>query len=286
MEEKETVDTELDADEAIDEAFEDAESEVEDEELDYPVEDEGEDDDSGEDDESDTDDAAEDEEDPFDGLFDDDEESEEGEEDTEGGSSDEEDPQDERDVGAPSPTEAGGAAKDALAKYDALSNEVKETLKKLGYKGEGDPMEALKRAQAEASGMSSADYDRKQAFEKQAALDIEAIHKAFPETAKFKHLRELPHVGKFARLMDNKEMKLSVVEAFAASHPEIVSAHVAGANRAKNLAGTKSHLSSSVPKGAKDVSVNMTRRELNDYREMFPELSDKQIKELYKSANK
>lgn len=282
MDEKETVDTELDGDEAVDEAFDDVEVEDEEEGLDESVEDE----EDVEDDESDTDDAAEDEEDPFEGFFDDDEESEEGEEDTDGGSSDEDDTTDERDVGAPSPTEAGGAADDALAKYDALSNEVKETLKKLGYNGEGDPIEALKRLQAEADGVSSAEYEKKQAFEKQAALDIEAIHKAFPETAKYKHLRELPNVGKFAHLMDDKETKLTAVEAFAASHPEIVAAHVAGANRAKNLAGTKNHLSSSVPKGAKDVSVNMTRRELDEYRDMFPELSDKQIKELYKSANK
>lgn len=266
MDEKETVET-LDADEAIDEAFEEAESEdeEEDEELDDSDEDEDEDDDSDEDDE------ASEEDDPFDGLFDDDEDDD---------SEDDEDDDSEDADGTPISDVTNNA------KYDALSNEVKATLKKLGYNGEGDPMEMLKRLQAEADGVSAADYERKQAFEKQAALDIEAIHKAFPETAKFKHLRELPNVGKFARLMDDKDMKLSVVEAFAASHPEIVSAHVAGANRAKNLAGTKNHLSSSVPKGAKDVSVKITRKELDDYREMFPELSDKQIKELYKSANK
>ena len=271
MEEKEVVESE-ELDEDVDESVDDAEELIEDEEAEDPEETSA--------DGEPADDSEEEEADPFEGLFDDDEESEEGEGDTDGGSSDEEDATDEQD------TEAGGAADDALAKYDALSNEVKETLKKLGYNGEGDPMEMLKRVQAEADGVSSAEYEKKQAFEKQAALDIEAIHKAFPETAKYKHLRELPNVRKFAGLMDNKETKLTAVEAFAASHPEIVAAHVAGANRAKNLAGTKSHLSSSVPKGAKDVSVNMTRKELDEYRDMFPELSDKQIKELYKSANK
>lgn len=274
MEEKETVET-LDADEAIDEAFDKAESEdeEEDEDLDDSEEDEDEDDDSDEDDE------ASEEDDPFEGLFDDDEDDD---------SEDDEDDDPEDDEDDDSEGKDGTPISDVTnnAKYDALSNEVKATLKKLGYNGEGDPMEMLKRLQAEADGVSVADYERKQAFEKQAALDIEAIHKAFPETAKFKHLRELPNVGKFARLMDDKDMKLSVVEAFAASHPEIVSAHVAGANRAKNLAGTKNHLSSSVPKGAKDVSVNISRRELDDYREMFPGLSDKEIKQLYKSANK
>lgn len=274
MDEKETVET-LDADEAIDEAFDKAESEdeEEDEELDDSDEDEDEDDDS------DKDDEESEEDDPFEGLFDDDED-DDSEDDEDDDPEDDEDDDSEGKYGTPISDVTNNA------KYDALSNEVKATLKKLGYNGEGDPMEMLKRLQAEADGVSAADYERKQAFEKQAALDIEAIHKAFPETAKFKHLRELPNVGKFARLMDDKDMKLSVVEAFAASHPEIVSAHVAGANRAKNLAGTKNHLSSSVPKGAKDVSVKITRKELDDYREMFPELSDKQIKELYKSANK
>ena len=277
MEEKEVVESEeLDAD--VDESVDDAEETFEDEEETEDPEDDA--------DGEPADDSEEEETDPFEGLFDDDEEPEEGEEDMEGGSSDEEDASDERDVGAPSPTEAGSAAEDALAKYDALSGKVKATLEKLGYKGEGDPMEMLSRLEAEADGVSSEQYDRQKAFETQAAKDIEAIHAAYPETLKYKSLRELPNVRQFAHLMDDKKAGLNAVQAFSASHPDIVAAHVANAGRAKNLAGTKNHLSSSVPKGAKDTSVNMTRRELDEYRDMFPELSDKQIKELYKSANK
>ena len=209
----------------------------------------------------------EEEEDPFAALYDDEEEETDGDGDTEG--AEEEVPEEKNE------------------KYDALSEKLRNTLKKLGYDNPNEaPEELLNRLEAEADGVSRADYDRKLAFSKRAADDLAAIHAAFPETKKYKDWKEFPNKVKFAHLMDNKEAKLTAVEAFSASHPEIVSAHVAGANRAKNLAGTKSHLSSSVPKGAKDVSVNMTRAELADYREMFPELSDSEIKQLYKQATK
>ena len=210
---------------------------------------------------------GEEEEDPFAALYDDEEEETDGDGDTE--SAEEEVPEEKNE------------------KYDALSEKLRNTLKKLGYDNPNEaPEELLNRLEAEADGVSRADYDRKLAFSKRAADDLAAIHAAFPETKKYKDWKEFPNKVKFAHLMDNKEAKLTAVEAFSASHPEIVSAHVAGANRAKNLAGTKSHLSSSVPKGAKDVSVNMTRAELADYREMFPELSDSEIKQLYKQATK
>ena len=209
----------------------------------------------------------EEEEDPFAALYEEEEEETDGDGDTE--SAEEEVPEEKNE------------------KYDALSEKLRNTLKKLGYDNPNEaPEELLNRLEAEADGVSRADYERKKAFDKRAADDLAAIHAAYPETARYKSWKEFPNHVKFAHLMDNKEAKLTAVEAFSASHPEIVSAHVAGANRAKNLAGTKSHLSSSVPKGAKDVSVNMTRAELADYREMFPELSDSEIKQLYKQATK
>ena len=213
-------------------------------------------------------DEGDEEEDPFASLYEEDEDGEETDDDvTEGPSADESESEEKKDE-----------------KYDKLAGRLKETMKKLGYKEDEDPEEMLNRLEAEADGVSAAEYERKKAWERQAQADIDAIHAAFPETAKYKSLKDLPNKMQFARLMDDKQANLTAVQAFSASHPEIVSAHVAGANRAKNLAGTKSHLSSSVPKGAKDTSVSISRSELNEYRDMFPDLSDAEIKKLYKRA--
>lgn len=208
----------------------------------------------------------EEEEDPFAALYDDDEEEEtDGDGDTE--SAEEE------------------AHEEKNEKYDALSEKLRNTLKKLGYDNPNEaPEELLNRLEAEADGVSRADYDRKLAFSKRAADDLAAIHAAFPETKKYKDWKEFPNKVKFAHLMDNKEAKLTAVEAFSASHPEIVSAHVAGANRAKNLAGTKNHLSSSVPKGAKDVSIKISRSQMEEFRSMMPDATDEEIKRYYKKA--
>jgi hypothetical protein len=211
----------------------------------------------------DMDDESEEDNDPFAALYEDEETEDEG---ADGEASESEE-----------------APPEKNDKYDRLSGKVKETLKKLGYDGEGeDPEEMLNRLEAEANGVSRADYERKKAFDKRAADDLAAIHAAYPETAKYKSWKEFPNHVKFAHLMDNKEAKLSAVEAFSAAHPDIVSAHVAGANRAKNLAGTKSHLTSSVPKGAKDTGSKMTRSELNYYRDLLPDATDEEIKKIYK----
>lgn len=242
MEEKEVID--------VDEAIDDEDLEVDvDEEL--------------SDSSDDMDDESEEDNDPFAALYEDEETEDEGSE-----------------VEVPESEEAPPEKND---KYDKLSDKVKTTLKKLGYDGENeDPEEMLNRLEAEVNGMSRADYERKKAFDKRAADDLAAIHAAYPETKKYKSWKEFPHYVEFANLMDDKKLKLSAVGAFSAAHPDIVSAHVAGANRAKNLAGTKTHLTSSVPKGAKDTGSKMTRTELNYYRDLLPDATDEEIKKIYK----
>jgi hypothetical protein len=42
---------------------------------------------------------------------------------------------------------------------------------------------------------------------------------------------------------------------------------------------------SSIPKGAKDTGVKISRAEMEGLREMFSDLSDKEIRELYKKVN-
>ena len=97
---------------------------------------------------------------------------------------------------------------------------------------------------------------------------------------------ELPNKEKFAALMDDKTKNLSAVEAFAASHLDIVKAHNRTTGKNSYLDGTKDHIKSNVPKGAKDTSTYISKSEMRRYQEMFPDLTDQQIKQLYKNTNK
>lgn len=178
--------------------------------------------------------------------------------------------------------------------YKELAEAARELLKSLGLDKAENPALELKKLTAEALGISTEEYDRREkavkeaqaAWDAQAQRDIEAIHEAFPETKKYKSLLDLPNKEKFAELMDDKRKNLSAVEAFAASHLDIVKAHNRAPGKNSNLNGTKDHIKSNVPKGAKDTSTFISKSEMETYREMFPELSDQQIKKLYKSTNK
>ena len=178
---------------------------------------------------------------------------------------------------------------------DSLKEAVGQLLTSLGAKNVTDPVKALKQLTAETMGISLQELERRESIAKaaqekwdeQAKRDIDAIHEAFPETAKYKSLRDLPNKAKFAQLMDNKKTKLTAVEAFAASHPDIVVAHKKLGGRGKALEGTKAHITSSVPKGAKDTSVNISKKEMQSLRETFGnELSDSEIKALYRKVTK
>lgn len=177
--------------------------------------------------------------------------------------------------------------------YDAF---VKKALAKIGIEGESGK-EALIKLAAEADDVTPEEYAeqhereerererdrlaRAEAFEKRAAADLAAVHAAFPETAVYKTVRDLPNVRRFGELMD---MGLTPKEAYIAANPDAVRGSVAAAVKKSSLAETKEHLRSSVPRGAKDLAPRMSREQLIEYREMFPDLSDKEIARLYRGA--
>ena len=193
--------------------------------------------------------------------------------------------EDEEDEESEDESEDGeGEDDNSSANESELEKEAKALLKKLGMKDGEDPVTAARRLRDEADGVDPAKRAAREAWETRAKADIEEIHKAFPETKQYKTLGELPHRMKFARLMDDPDAGLTAVEAFAASHPEIVSAHVAGAKHSKNLRDTKDHLVSSVPKRAGGES-GISDRELRALKRDFPDMTDKEIRQYYKKIN-
>ena len=181
-----------------------------------------------------------------------------------------------------------------LSERDSL---IRDVLKTLGT-DEEDAVVGLEKLAAESEDMTVEEFRKKRQekakekedrellrriqFEETIRQDLAEIHAAYPETKAYKSVREFPQLERFAQLRD---AGLSAKEAYIASHPDSVRASVATAARQQARNEGKSHLHSSVPKGARDRSVVISKKQLAEYRELFPEKSDKEIIALYKQAS-
>ena len=243
------------------------------------IEDEDQDED-GDDDAADTDGDTDDEDEGDDGSDDEDKEPKEPEAKPEG--------KDEKD-----------AQIESLKKeLDALKAQSADTLAKLGVKSD-NVLEGLEKVAAESDDMSLDEYRKKKAesqrddaarklyqqaeFEKKMQSDFAEIQREFPETRGLKSLREIENLAKFGRFRD---LGLSPKEAYAAANPDSVRKSVAAATKQQSLNETKAHLKSAVPAGSKDDGIAISKKELREWRDLFPNLSDKEISRLYRESAK
>ena len=243
------------------------------------IEDEDQDED-GDDDAADTDDDTDDEDEGDDGSDDEDKETPKPETQPEG--------KDEKD-----------AQIESLKKeLDALKAQSADTLAKLGVKSD-NVLEGLEKVAAESDDMSLDEYRKKKAesqrddaarkllqqteFEKKMLSDFAEIQREFPETRGLKSLREIENLAKFGRFRD---LGLSPKEAYAAANPDSVRKSVAAATKQQSLNETKAHLKSAVPAGSKDDGIAISKKELREWRDLFPNLSDKEFSRLYRESAK
>lgn len=243
------------------------------------IEDEDQDED-GDDDADDTDDDTDDED--------------EGE-----GGSDDEDKETPKPETQPEGKDEKDAQIEALKKeLDALKAQGADTLAKLGVKSE-NVLEGLEKVAAESDDMSLDEYRKKKAesqrddaarkllqqaeFEKKMLSDFAEIQREFPETRGLKSLREIENLAKFGRFRD---LGLSPKEAYAAANPDSVRKSAAAATKQQSLNETKAHLKSAVPAGSKDDGIAISKKELREWRDLFPNLSDKEISRLYRESAK
>lgn len=184
----------------------------------------------------------------------------------------------------------------ATKRLQKLDGQAKATMKDFGYESD-DAIDALTKASAESRGVEHDAYKKERAEEehraelerklriaegeKMMAEDLAAIKEQIPGAAKYKSPTEFPHFRRFGEMRD---LGLSPVEAFRASHPDDVASGVVAT--AKASADSKGHMTSAVPKGARDTSTTIPKGELEMYREMFPKASDKELTALYKRATK
>jgi hypothetical protein len=163
----------------------------------------------------------------------------------------------------------------------------------------GDIMAGLVKLAAEAEDITPEEYLRRKAerdrneeavralqaieFEKKMKADLAEVHAAYPETRAYDSVTKFPNFAKFGQFRDKG---LSPKEAYIAANPDTVRASVATATKRQSLNETKSHLKPVVSKQSKDNSVTITKKEMAEYRELFPNMSDKEIMSLYRQTKK
>lgn len=165
----------------------------------------------------------------------------------------------------------------------AITTLSREMLKKMGVTEE-DVMKGLAQLATEASdGDESADEylkkieddlakeeesarAEKKKYEEMAKSDLAELKSLYPELSELKDLKELPRnvLLEFAKYRD---MGLSVQKAYSAANPDGIrkSAAEAATKAAKKVDSGKSHLRSSVPKGANSNSTTIPREEIQEW---------------------
>lgn len=179
---------------------------------------------------------------------------------------------------------------------NAFKKQGKATLSKLGVETD-DVMAGFEQLEAEADGLSLEEFKKNKAqtertdealkmlqraeFEKKMKADLVELQQAYPETKKFDSIDKIENFAEFGKFRD---MGLSPKQAYAAANPDSVRQSVADAVKQKSLNSTKEHLKSAVPKGSKDNSLKISKNTLAEWRDLFPDKSDKDIIALYKQS--
>lgn len=103
-----------------------------------------------------------------------------------------------------------------------------------------------------------------------AAKDLSELKALFPELGEIRDLTEIKNPLRYAALRD---LGLSAEEAYLAT------------NAQRRAYDTRAHLTSTVPVGA-TTAIEMPRSDYDMARELFGELSDTEIRKLYRKVTK
>lgn len=190
------------------------------------------------------------------------------------------------------PVDYNEAAARKRADGDALRRNIDKFLKSYGY-DEGTVEERLEKAVAESEGKTVEEFRKEETERRKAeenarivqqinsqrvfAADIAALKAQYPELD-IKDIRDIPNFEIFAKA---RLANLDAVQAFAAANPNFGRESGARSAKQNSLNGTKDHLRSSKPAGNSE-NVEIPDSEMRQYRELFPDKTDKQIRALYK----
>ena len=191
-------------------------------------------------------------------------------------------------------------------KYEKLERRSKDALKSLGI-DETDTVKGLEQLAREQSDMSEEDYkkdlQRRDAEEDERArvlrdnelttragilarieakkkADLDAIHAAFPSSAKYEKIDDIPNFERFKVLRDAGNTPEEAYKAVSPGADEAISA----AEHKRSLAASKSHLKSVSGKNAAS-GTTIPRSEYKMIRSMLGEdVSDAEVAKYYKKV--
>jgi len=187
------------------------------------------------------------------------------------------------------------------AEHIKFENQVKDTLAKLGIKVDGDVKEALDRAAAETECITLEEYRaqrkekedgeaaqaalKRQRFEELTARDLAELRQSFPDLVNKGNIRDcfasFEDYVQFGRLRDSG---VTPKNAYMAINGEKVREMQVKAAQAKTGGDGKRHITPVAPKKASGNNVSMSKETLAEWRDNFPELTDAEIRKLYKET--
>ena len=139
----------------------------------------------------------------------------------------------------------------------------------------GTPEDALNSTEDDGEQQKTEPESADEEFELRARQDLATLKALYPHLSGVDHLSRIDNAVRFAQLRD---MGLSVEEAYMASS--------AASTRQSTRYDNRSHLKSFVPRTLSDAGEEMSRSELESAKEMFGNLSEKEIRSLYKRVKK
>lgn len=182
-----------------------------------------------------------------------------------------------------------------------LEQQVKDTLELLGIKVDGDVTEALDRVAAESEGKTLEEYRRekdekleienarkalaRQKFEQLAANDLAELKKSFPDLLSADNIRKCFNTTEdFIQFGKLRDSGVAPKTAYMAVNAERINAMQTKAAQQKVVSNGKGHITPIAPKKASDNSVVMSKEALLEWRDTFPDLTDAEIRKLYKES--
>ena len=179
----------------------------------------------------------------------------------------------------------------------ALERQVADTLAKMGIKS-SNLMEGLEQLAADAENLSLDQYRenkrksddmeraqeiiRQQRFQAKMQADLKAVQEIDPETKSLTSITQIANFAMFARLRD---AGFSPAEAYSLANKDKAVQKAVDAAKQQARNDNKAHLKPTSGKStSKGNTVTMTRKELQEWREMFPDKTDAEILKLYKKT--
>ncbi len=177
----------------------------------------------------------------------------------------------------------------------AMKQEIDALCAEMDYKGPNDIKKKLIWLRAQTSGKDATelegDIERARteaeqiqlAFANMAAADLAEIKKAYPNTENITNIQDIPNFLEWVRLRDSG---VSAVDAYlVVNKKEILNSENKVASK-KAMNASKQHLQSSMGKKVAETKITMDKATLEEWRDIFPNKSDKEIFTLYKNQIK